>query len=50
MEIDSTESVPHPFVRTSSEKEFIANNNLDLHKPSDSLNYVKYLLEKIVDV
>ena len=47
MDIDST-SQRAPFVRTKSDKEFIQTNNLDLRKPSASLKYLIYLLEKAV--
>ncbi|KAJ3317586.1 hypothetical protein HDV06_001377 [Boothiomyces sp. JEL0866] len=49
MDIDST-SQRAPFVRTKSDEEFIENNNLDLRKPSNSLQYLIYLLEKVVDI
>ena len=49
MHIDST-SQKSPFVRSKSDQEFIQNNNLDLQKQSDSLKYLIYHLEKVVDV
>jgi hypothetical protein len=49
MEIDST-SQRAPFIRTESDEEFLKSYNLDLRKPSDALKYLKYLLEKVVDV
>jgi hypothetical protein len=47
MDIDSKRA---PFVRTESEEKFIQDHNLDLRKPSDTLKYLIYLLEKSVDV
>ena len=48
MDIDSTSQ--RSFFRTKSEEDFIQTNNLDLKKPSDSLKYLIYLLEKVVDI
>ena len=54
---DTNEGVPvdsipfrPAFVRTKSDEVFIERNNLDLRKSDDTLNYLIYLLEKIVDV
>ena len=47
MDIDSQRA---SFVRTESEEKFIQEHNLDLRKPSDTLKYLIYLLEKSVDV
>jgi hypothetical protein len=47
MDVDS----PKPkFQRTTSDKVFINDNNLDLQKSTDCLKYLIYLMEKQVDV